>query len=1224
MRALHDGSRACVCRTRIWNRGPSVAHRAGPESAAPPGASRGRRVHPWPYRPIVNPHKSKQERSTPLVCCGRQAMALGGSVANQWVEDYFSELRDIRAMGGAVAEISYYPAVRQLLDEVGKHLKPKVRAIMQLANAGAGNPDGGLFTANQWGLVAETLDPLSGQIPARGAIEVKGACDDAFTTARSAQVAKYAERYGLVLVTNLRDWVLVRWEDGEVRELEHCRLCETEAGFWAKVAKPRAFAEASGEGLTEFLKRVMLQNAPLAGPKDLAWFLASYARTARLRLEHKRELPALDQLRGQLEDALGLKFEGEKGDHFFRSTLVQTLFYGVFAAWVLASEDGEPRAFEWKRAADTLDVPFISALFYQFANPALLGPLGIAEVLEWAEDALNRVERAAFFERFKKEHAVQYFYEPFLEAFDPQLRKELGVWYTPDEVVRYMVARVDWALREELGIEDGLADESVYVLDPCCGTGAYLVEVLRTINRTLEAKGADGLTSGDIKRAAMKRVIGFEIMPAPFVIAHLQLGLLLAELGVPLAHVHGEHERAAVYLTNALTGWDSADPSDPGAPGKKVSVGQLLLEFETERDAAAKVKREAPILVVIGNPPYNAFGGTSPAEEEGLVEPYKEGLVKQWGVKKFNLDDPYVRFFRLAERTIAERGGQGVVAFISNFSYTSEASFVVMRQRLMQEFDGIWVDNLNGDSRETGKKTPDGLPDPSVFSTPQNRAGIRVGTAVGLLVRRQSHQAGDRATTRYREFWGAGKRADLVDGTRLSSLEYQTTAPAASNGFSLRPSSVSDQYLSWPKVKDLASHGPLNGPVERRGNALISLDRDVLVLRMRAYFDPSVSDDDVAALHPSLMMTGNRIVGPAARKRLLGQTRFDDAKIVPYMFKPFDLRWCYLDNIRPLFSEPSPDLIAQQGSGARFFVTRNAADKVDEGVPFLWSTAVCDYHSLDGEARHFPVSFRGRESGPTQPLFERDGDNAGNVSERAAAYMTAVGGGAEELWLHALAVGFAPRYLLENHDGVRNDWPRIPLPRDARHFHLSASLGRRVAALLDVAGEGISQSEKPVRLGTLRSAAGGALDESCDLGLTVRWGIGQAGGVVMPSTGRLTERPYSDDERGSIRETAEVLGLPEGEAIALLGETCFDVWLNDVAYWRCVPANVWLYTVGGYQVIKKWLSYRERSLLGRDLKPDEARHVADMVRRISALILLQPELDASYGRMKADVWEWSA
>lgn len=194
----------------------------------------------------------------------------------------------------------------------------------------------------------------------------------------------------------------------------------------------------------------------------------------------------------------------------------------------------------------------IKTLFEELSKPTALKPLGLDEVLDWAAGTLNRVQREPFFKRFQEEHAVQYFYEPFLEAFDPALRKELGVWYTPPEIVTYMVERVDRALRQQLGLSAGLADPNVYVLDPACGTGAYLVEVVRRIHRTLAERGDDALTADDLKDAVRKRLFGFELLPAPFVVAHLQLGLLLQDLNAPL-DPHSA-ERAAVYLTNSLAG----------------------------------------------------------------------------------------------------------------------------------------------------------------------------------------------------------------------------------------------------------------------------------------------------------------------------------------------------------------------------------------------------------------------------------------------------------------------------------------------------------------------------------------------------------------------------------------------------------------------------------------------------------------------------------------------
>ena len=1128
------------------------------------------------------------------------------------VEAYFSQLRDIRASGAGVAEISYYGPLATLLDEVGKNLKPKVRALMQLRNTGSGNPDGGLFTASQLKGWEPGVDPLAGQLPSRGAIEVKGTGDDVFAVAASEQVVRYVDRYGLVLVTNLRDFVLVGSDatGSGVRTLESCRLAETEAGFWAKVDQPRKFAADAGEGLTEFLRRVLLHNAPLSDPKDVAWFLASYARTARLRLEQKHELPALDALRGQLEDSLGLKFEGEKGDHFFRSTLVQTLFYGMFASWVLWARDRDhtttiswDQRFQWETATATLHVPMVYELFRQFADVRQLGALGISEVLEWAEEVIWRIDRPAFFEKFREEHAVQYFYEPFLEAFDPQLRKELGVWYTPDEVVKYMVARVDTVLREELGIADGFADPSVVVLDPCCGTGAYLVEVLRKIDETLQAKGADALTRQDVKRAAMDRVIGFEIMPAPFVVAHLQLGILLAELGVPLKDAD---ERAAVYLTNALTGWGSGEVVPP--KDKRVGPGQLhsaalFPEFAEEHDAADRVKREEQILVVIGNPPYNSYAGMAIGEERELSEAYRttKRVARPQGQ---GLNDLYVRFFRMAERQIVERSGRGVVCLISNYSWLDGLSFTGMRERLLDAFDGIWIDSLNGDKYRTGKLTPEGEPDPSIFSTEKNREGIQVGTAVAMLVRGCAPEG-----VRFRDWWGPGKRAALVSPA-ARSVAYERVQPDLALGLPFRRVSVAPGYLSWPRIPALF---PVSSPGVKtsRDDFLVDIDRDRLDARLRVYLDPNVSDGEVSARWPSVMTPTKRF-SPLETRRVLSTKGYVPAQLISFAYRPFDTRWLYWEPETKLLDEKRAGYVSHRVEGDLAMVAQQKP-RGSWSRPQVVAAVGC-IDLMDRSASLFPAHVQsGKEallqSSPVVP----------NVSLPGERYLAMHGLPASGLLFHTLAVLHSPAYARENQGALAQDWPAVPLPSPEEALRDSIAVGERLAALLDPS----APFHGGLAMGTLAVTAGRTLDLAGGLALAARWGIAGQGGVTMPSTGKLVERPYTADELATIADGAEPLGLSTDLAIGLLGETCFDVYLNDVAYWRCVPANVWRYTIGGYQVIKKWLSYRERALLGRDLRPEEARYVTEMVRRIAALVLMQPELDANYERVKADVWDWS-
>ena len=195
------------------------------------------------------------------------------------------------------------------------------------------------------------------------------------------------------------------------------------------------------------------------------------------------------------------------------------------------------------------------------------------------------------------------------------------------------------------------------------------------------------------------------------------------------------------------------------------------------------MKQTAPILVILGNPPYNGFAGVSPEEEGELVEPYKRGLAEEWGITKNYLDDLYIRFYRVAERRIGENARGGIVSLITNFSWLGDPSAVVMRKRFLSEFDLIQIDCLNGDSRETGKQTPDGQADPSVFSTPMSASGIQVGTAISMLVRTPGHGERDSEVS-YRDHWGSEKR----DALRAEASEGATAGPTWL--YNLRPTTA--------------------------------------------------------------------------------------------------------------------------------------------------------------------------------------------------------------------------------------------------------------------------------------------------------------------------------------------------------------------------------------------------------------------------------------------------
>jgi len=1156
----------------------------------------------------------------------------------QIVEAYFRELLDTHQTGGGVQETSYYGILQNLLNGIGKNLKPQVHCILQLTDQGAGHPDGGLFTKEQWDHGNEQ-SPLLGQVPSRGVIEIKPTGDDTWVTAESGQVSKYWKKYQLVLVTNYRDFVLIgKDKNGNPVKLESYRLAASGSDFWMKAAHPKKFAQEYGETFVEYLRRTMLHASPISSPKELAWFLASYARTASARIEGK-DIPAMKSVRSALEAALGLKFEGDKGEHFFRSTLVQTIFYGIFSAWVLWSKKRSytaPDIFTWHDALWELKVPVMQALFGQIVTPAHVGPLELEDTLDWASSTLNRVDRASFFSAFEEGKAVQYFYEPFLEAFDPELRKQLGVWYTPPEIVQYMVSRIDTVLREELKIADGLADPSVFVLDPCCGTGSYLVEVLKHIHQTLKAKGADALLASDLKQAALKRVFGFEILPAPFVVSHMQLGLLLQNLGAPLSET--PYERAGIYLTNALTGWEPLDAE------KEKAFQAMFPELREEQTEARKVKQQVPILVILGNPPYNAFAGTAPTKEEkDSVAPYKEGLVKKWGIKKFNLDDLYVRFFRMAERRIAEQTGQGVVCLISNFSYLSDPSFVVMRERFLGEFDRLWLDNMNGDSRETGKRTPDGKPDPSIFSTDYNKAGIRVGTAVSLLVRKIKRD--ENPMVRYQQIWGMTKRSDLLETIKGADLNasYQIAHPTKENRYSLRPDKTTSQYEGWPRVIDFCSSSPISGLQEMRKGALMSIDRSDLGKRMKMYFDPEVEWNILKSLHTGLTEDGGRFNALSTRSKVQAVEKYVDARILRYSLYPMDSRWCYHTITRPLWNEPRPNLASQIWKGNRLFITRMMAERPRENVAMIVTPFLPDYHLLRPNAIAIPMQLRqtinqNSKNVNQQELFSSGADpthTTANLSPAARSYLASLGEQnmdsdahtASIIWMHALAIGYSPAYLIENADGIRKDWPRIPLPNTKPLLDASAELGEKIAALLDTEKPVFGVTAPPIRpeiknIAVITREGGGELQLPKELAVTVGWGHAGQNSVVMPGKGKVVERDYTAEEKQASVVGAEKQGIPAQKAFELLGERTFDIYLNEVAYWKNIPEKVWDYTIGGYQVIKKWLSYREANLLKRPLTPDEAREVMNMARRIAAIILLQTDLNENYHQCKENAYSW--
>ena len=1104
------------------------------------------------------------------------------------VETYFEELGRVRASGGGTGERSSYPALAALLNAVGATLKPKVFCVSELADQGSGHPDFGLYAAKQ----VQKGQPRKGQIPERGVVEVKSARENTQTGIVRDQVRRYWDRYRLVLVTNLREFALVGPDpDGRETTLESFCLAESADDLHRKLEKPRVFAREVGLGLGEYLSRALSHRAAIVEPKDLAWLLASYARDGLARVETAGDARSLEAVRSALEEALGIRFEDEKGARFFHSTLVQTLFYGVFSAWVLwARQSPSPTGgFDWRTAVWHLRAPVLRALFQQLSDPGRLQPLGLVEVLDWTSAALDRVDRPAFFARFNEGEAVPYFYEPFLAAFDPGLRKQLGVWYTPAEVVRYMVARVDKALKDDLGISDGLAAENVYVLDPCCGTGAYLAEVLRRIAVNLEENGLGALTGARVKQAATERVFGFEIMPAPFVVAHLQVGLTMRELDAPLAD--DGTERPGVFLTNALTGWE------PHATKPKPIA---FPELEQERERAENVKQKTPILVILGNPPYNGFAGMAVEEERTLSEAYRiTNRVRR--PEGQGLNDLYVRFFCMAERRI--RKDRGVVCFISNYSWMDGLSFTGMRERFLDVFDAIRIDNLHGD-RRISEYAPDGRTSETVFALQGQSPGIKVGTSIALLSR--SGAVVDTSASgrvRYRDFHQAKadeRRQALLKSLDTSEIDagYSALEPDLRLGLPFKPTPVSDEWFDWPALPDLFPTS-FPGVKTSRDGFLVDTDLDRLKARIADYFNKNIGHDEIAQRYPDVMKTTAGFNARAVRNALLERGGPIDTGFVRYAYRPFDIRWLYWEADSGLLDRPRADYKPHVFKGNVWLEVREREAREDYSRGTLVSHLADNFGN--GLSSFFPVWLKddGLETS------DNEIQHRPNLSGAAQRYLHRLGADVEDLFHHVLATLHDPAYREANAGALRMEWPRIPLlgwPNGeatdaAKMLTASAARGRKLARLLDpetlVPGVTKGPLRPEIAILAVPATTDGHNMTGDDFALTAGWGHFGQGSTVMPGRGRIVERPYTPEERNAL-----------GDTLPALGETTFDIYLNDRAYWRNVPAAVWNYKLGGYQVLKKWLSYRERDVLGRTLSLEEVQYFAEMARRISAILLV--------------------
>ena len=653
-------------------------------------------------------------------------------------------------------------------------------------------------------------------------------------------------------------------------------------------------------------------------------------------------------------------------------------------------------------------------------------------------------------------------------------------------------------------------------------------------------------------------------------------------------------ERAGVYLTNALTGWElmGREPA--------VQMPLPIPELQQEREHAGRVKQATKVLVIVGNPPYNGFAGVAVDEERELSQAYRttQRVRRPEGQ---GLNDLYVRFYRMAERRIAEMTGQGVVCFISNYSWLDGLSFTGMRERYLEAFDAVRIDNLHGD-RIISEYAPDGHTSETVFALQGQSPGIRVGTSIAMLSKAPTDAPMDKRVL-YRDFHQAranDRRKALLESLEAPHIDsgYASLEPNLSLGLPFKQMAVSDGWETWPALPELFST-LFPGVKTSRDGFLVDVDLDRLQQRVADYFNADLGHEEIARRYPGVMNSSARFNARAVRDALLKRGGPAEDGFVRYAYRPFDIRWLYWEPDGVLLDRPRADYKPHVFEGNLWLISQQKPRR--DWQPPQVVTCIGCIDLMDRSSTCIPVLLRddglGIETGGAQ--------HRPNLSPAAQRYLGGAGLDAEDLFHHVITMLHDPAYRIANAGALRMEWPRIPLPGwpdgspegAADVLIASAARGRELAALLDsdTAVAGVTTGVLRPELGSIAVPAttdGGNMAGD-DFAVSAGWGHFGTGDAVMPGQGRVVERDYTAAERAAL-----------GDVISTLGDTTFDVYLNERAYWRNVPAAAWNYQLGGYQVLKKWLSYRESKVLGRQLRSEEVQHFTDTARRITSIVRL--------------------
>ena len=696
----------------------------------------------------------------------------------------------------------------------------------------------------------------------------------------------------------------------------------------------------------------------------------------------------------------------------FSDMYAQTLVYGLFVARYY---DDSPDTFSRQEARDLVPAsnPFLQHFFDHIAGP------NFDKRLSYIVDELCVVFQHADTKKLIEEYMgdadpVIHFYEDFLKEYDPALRKKMGAYYTPLPIVQFIIRSVDYILQKEFNLPNGLADTSklsngkhrVQILDPAVGTGTFISATIRTIYRRLKKQGQSGRWPAYVHHDLLPRLHGFELMMAPYTIAHLKLSLAFKKTGF-----WKFYRRLGIYLTNSL---------------EKSEAQQDLLSFgfaesiAEEAKEADKIKRETPIMVIIGNPPYSISSQNRGKWILQLIKDYKTGL----GERKINIDDDYIKFIRFAEHFI-EKNKSGIVAMITNNSFIDGITHRQMRKHLLETFNEIYILDLHGNSKKK-EKAPDGGKDENIFN-------IQQGVSISIFVRRAEDKKGLGEVYHAELYEKREDKFKTLDKSDLKNIKWKKLDYFEPYYFFVpKDFKANEEYEKGFKIDDVFSVSNSGAKTDRDS---LFIDMDKNTLEGRALRLLSGDYDEKFKQKYRVINSGSYKLSKKLKNRI-----FDHNFIQPIQYRLFDYQWIYYD----------PNLISRPGQK----VFKHIVSKENLALLTCRQQSTFDFQHVFLTKILVDiciVSMQTKETGYAFPLFLyfKDGSRATNLNMEIVAEIEKIVGkvSPEDTFDYIYAVLHSPSYREKYKEFLKIDFPRVPYPKDTKTFKKLAAFGAELRSL---------------------------------------------------------------------------------------------------------------------------------------------------------------------------------